>query len=311
MSVILVLIGVVLMVLPGHVAPRARVLSASEWGWLNRVILTVGFTAVQLGLVLVAAPTILRSVGLEAVADACHWLLGPMVFGGAPVGWASGVASVALFTAGNVVRRRALRLQRAAHVEEWLGDHRDLGEVDLVTLPTDDVAAYATIGSPPQVVLSSGLTRALSPEELDAVIAHELAHLRNRHHRDLVLAAMIDATLGWIPGVRVSTATLRLSLERWADEAAAKRLGARDSIWRALLKTTEAMLGPTPAFTAASTLAARLEALAAPPSIPALGERLRLIMPLAGLAVVATASPLVWSVYTHHSVLGIVGFCPF
>src|ERR671911_54871 len=158
--------------------------------------------------------------------------------------------------------------------------------------PTDAVVAYATPGSPAQVVVSRGLTKALGSDELDAVISHELAHLRNRHHRDLVLAGVVDATFGWIPGLRASTAALRLSIERSADEEAAERLGAREATRRALLKTTETMLSPVPAFTAAFTLLARLEALALPPPDPSIQRRAATFAPLAGLAVVAAVGQI-------------------
>lgn len=129
------------------------------------------------------------------------------------------------------------------------------------------VVAYATPGSPSQVVVSRGLARVLGADELDAVVRHELAHLRNRHHRDPALAAVVDAALGWVSGLRASTAAARLGIERSAEEEAAERPGAREATRRALLKATETMLAPVPAFTAVLTLLARLDALATPPPI--------------------------------------------
>jgi Zn-dependent protease with chaperone function len=160
---------------------------------------------------------------------------------------------VALFSVAGVIHRRTRRLQRAARIDEWVGEHRQLPEATLVVLPIDAVVAYATPGSPSQVVVSRGLTRVLRADELDAVVRHELAHLRHRHHRDLALAAVVDAALGWIPGLRASTAALRLGIERSADEEAAERPGAREATRRALLKATETMLAPVPAFTTALT----------------------------------------------------------
>lgn len=42
-------------------------------------------------------------------------------------------------------------------------------------------------GRPPRVLLWDALLRALAPEELQAVVAHELAHLRLAHHRQRLL----------------------------------------------------------------------------------------------------------------------------
>lgn len=311
MSAVLALAGLGLLVLPGVAASRARHLRPSEWRRLNRIAIGLGVVVVQLGLLLVAVTMLLGAAGVESVAHACHHLLGPVLPGGAVTGWASALASLALFAVACATHRRSRRLQCASRVEEWLGEHRQLPDVMLVVLPTDAIVAYATPGSPPQVVVSRGLTRALEADELDAVVRHELAHLRNRHHRDLALAAIVDATLGWIPGLRASTAALRLSIERAADEEAAERPGAREPIRRALLKTTETMLGPVPAFTAALTLLARLDALATPPPDPSLRQRAAVFAPLAGLAAVAASGLLWWGVVSHHILLDMVGFCPF
>ncbi len=311
MSAVLVLAGLGLLALPGVAASTARFLHPSEWGRLNRVALRLGYAVVQLGLVLTAAPTVLRAAGVHSVADACHEVLGPVLPGGAITGWVTATASVTMLLADRVVRARALRVQREAWIEPWLGDHRSLHDATVVVLPADAVVAYATPGSRPQVVLSSGLADALSADEFDAVVAHELAHLRNLHHRDLVFAAAVDATLGWFPGVRASTGAFRLSIERWADEEVAQRPGARDAVRRALLKTTETMLGPVPAFTAAFTLLARLDALADPPPKPHLRLRATVFGSLVGLPLVAAFCLLAWSIYTPYSVLGLAGFCPF
>jgi len=71
------------------------------------------------------------------------------------------------------------------------------------------------------------------------------------------------------------------------------------------------MLGPVPAFTAAFTLLARLDALATPPLEPSLGQRAMVFAPLAGLAAVAGSGLLGWTVVTHHSIHDMLGLCPF
>jgi hypothetical protein len=110
--------------------------------------------------------------------------------------------------------------------------------------------------------------------------------------------------------LRASIAALRLSIERSADEEAADLPGAREATRRALLKTTTTMLGPVPAFTAAFTLLARIDALAMPPTNPSLRQRIVAFAPVAGLAVAAAVGLLACSVLTNHSLLHIVGDCP-
>ena len=311
MSAVLMLAGLGLLALPGVSAPIARHLRPHEWRRLNRIAIGLGVVVVELGLVLAAVPTVLGAAGVESVAHACHHLLGPVLPGGPVTGWASATASLAVFAVAFVVHSRVRRLQCAARIEEWLGEHRRMPGAMLVVVPSDAVVAYAIPGSPPQVVVSRGLVSALAADELDAVVRHELAHVRNQHHRDLALAAVVDATLGWMPGIRASTAVLRLSIERAADEEAAEQPGARETIRRALLKTTETMLGPVPAFTAAFTLLARLDALATPPPDPSLRQRAAVFAPLAALGAVAASGLLGWAVVSHHMLLDLVGLCPF
>ena len=196
MSTVLLLAGLGLLALPGIAAPAARHLQPTEWRRLNRIAIGLGLAMVQLGLVLTAVPVLAGAAGVEHIAHECHHLLGPVLPGGAVTGWASATASVALFSVAGVIHRRTRRLQRAARIDECVGEHRQLPEATLVVLPIDAVVAYATPGSPPQVVVSRGLTRVLRADELDAVVRHELAHLRHRHHRDLALAAVVDAALG-------------------------------------------------------------------------------------------------------------------
>jgi Zn-dependent protease with chaperone function len=310
MSAVLLVTGLALLVLPGVAASLGRHLEPSEWRRLNRMAIRLGFVMVALGPLLAAVPLALETAGIEAVADVCHHLLGPAAPGGAMVGWASLGIIVALSAAAGAAHRRSRCLQRAARIERWFGDHTRLSDATLVVLSTDAVVAYATPGSPAQVVVSRGLTKALGPDELDAVVRHELAHLRNRHHRDLVFAGVVDATLGWIPGLRASTAALRLSIERSADEEASDLPGAREATRRALLMTTATMLGPVPAFNAAFTLLARIDALATPPAEPSLRRRIVAFAPLAGLVVAAAVGLLGCSLLTDHTLLHLVGDCP-
>src|SRR3546814_9648770 len=100
--------------------------------------------------------------------------------GGSFSGWVSAIGFVALVLRCHSARTNVQRLQRDARIESWLGEHHELDAGELVILPTAEVLAYAAPGPPAQVVISEGLASALSPEELDAVVRHEMAHLRHR-----------------------------------------------------------------------------------------------------------------------------------
>ncbi len=122
--------------------------------------------------------------------------------------------------------------------------HRDL--VDLVAtrnplLKGIDVVghdlpvAYCLPGLRPRVVVSSGALRALSSDEVDAVLAHEQAHLDQRH--DLVVLPFIalDGTFPALPALRTAAGEVELLVEMLADDRAA-RSHDRATLARALYK---------------------------------------------------------------------------
>src|SRR3546814_12301209 len=82
MTALLVAAGVGLIVLPGTLVRRWDRLRPSEWTRLNRASLWLGLWAVRAGLLLSAAPTVLRAAGIEHAAAACHELFGPVLPGG-------------------------------------------------------------------------------------------------------------------------------------------------------------------------------------------------------------------------------------
>jgi hypothetical protein len=269
----------------------------------------LGLGSTGLGLLSIAAPTVLRSAGVHAAADTCHRMLGPAAPGGAATGWVSAAAAIVMVAVTRRTRRQAVRAQRATRIESWLGQHHQRDGAVLVVLPTAKILAYAAPGDPPQVVVSEGLTDALSDHELDAVIRHELAHLRHHHDRYLVTAVVVETVLGWMPPLRRSAGTLRLSVERWADEEAAQPPGTRSAVRSALLSTTTAMLAPQLAFTAVATLLARLDALGTAAPDPTWRLRVKAITPPIGLATAMAASAIAWSA-SSHSILGLLHTCP-
>lgn len=310
MTLALALVGLVLLALPGLAARAGRHLQPVEWSRLSLLAVWFGFRAIQLSFGLTAVPTVLGTLGLTSVADACHRVLGPAVPGGRVTGWAAALLFSAMTVRARQLRRRAIAAQQEARIERWLGDHRPMDTATLVVLPCAELLAYAAPGSPAQVVISEGLVDTLQPDELQAVIEHELAHLRHGHSRHLAFVEVVEGTLGWIPGAQATAAAIRLSVERCADEDACARVGIRDSVRRALQRVTETMLGPVPAFTAAWTISQRLVALAEDPPSPTVGQRLTVHVPVLALITVVVVSVALWSGYTHHSMLGIVGFCP-
>lgn len=128
--------------------------------------------------------------------------------------------------------------------------------------------AYTLGGRSGGVVVSRGLLSLLDGDERDAMLAHELAHLRLRHHRLLGFAQVVTATLGpAAPAVHQAASSLARELEVIADQAAASVIGDRGVVARALAKaalataTSPTAPTPTPAFGGHADLAYRLDRL--------------------------------------------------
>jgi len=267
MAASLLLSALGLLAVPGLLRPLARRLPPAEWAGLCVLLLATGAIAVEVLAVLVATPTVMRAVGLGEIADLCRQALGRLIPGGAPVGWAAlVVAAVVPVLAGREVlrMRRDRRLVKSGlALGECLAHHGHA----LLVVPSDRMVAFSVPGPAPQVVVSRRLARELTDSELTAVLQHELAHLRNRHHHFLLLASIVEGSLGLLGPVRRSAAALRAALERWADEQAARAsAGGRASVRSALLRVAAAMAAVEPrlaSFVTASTVAERLEALQA------------------------------------------------
>lgn len=87
--------------------------------------------------------------------------------------------------------------------------------------------AYCVPGLRSRVVVSRGTVASLAPEELDAVLSHEQAHVRARH--DLVLEAftVLQQAFPAVVTSQEALAEVRLLVEVLADRAAVRRHGAR------------------------------------------------------------------------------------
>lgn len=263
MSVVLIVSGLGLVLLPGFTRARGRRLVPSTWSWMCLVALIGGAALIEGALVLYAAPTVLRAIGTPALAALCQHLLNGLVPGGPVFGWLGAAASMTVavgIVIGIVKSRRTAQMVR---VESALGEHCAAGSCDLVVLPTDAVIAVSVPGSPRQIVVSQGLVHLLSDDEFATVVRHETAHLRHHHQRFLTSASAIEHAFWYLPLIRRSTRALRCGIERWADEEAMTASpDGRESLRTALLKVTSSFVQPgLAAFSGPETLLERLAAL--------------------------------------------------
>ncbi|HEV7824219.1 MAG TPA: M56 family metallopeptidase [Mycobacteriales bacterium] len=135
--------------------------------------------------------------------------------------------------------------------------HREV--VDLVGRPWErdggatvldhpGVAAYCLPGPRSRVVLTAGAVALLDDDELDAVLAHERAHVAERHDLVVLPFSAWATALPWIPGVRAARRSVTRLVEMVADDRACV---GRD---RAVLATALARVGTAGAHAPAGAL---------------------------------------------------------
>ncbi len=100
------------------------------------------------------------------------------------------------------------------------------GADDTVVLDHPIAAAYCLPSR--VVVVTSGALESLTAPELRAALAHEQAHLRQRHHLLLTGASACARALPFVPLLRGAAVELPRLVELAADDAAALRCGRRE-----------------------------------------------------------------------------------
>ncbi|WP_433088018.1 M56 family metallopeptidase [Dactylosporangium sp. CA-052675] len=114
----------------------------------------------------------------------------------------------------------------------------------VVMVPDATAGAFAVPGRPGHVVVTTGMRDLLTDRQFEALLAHERAHLAERHHR-LVriteLAVAAHPALWWV-GRHVD-----YLVERAADERAAAALGDRRTVAHAIGTAALAGTAPHPA----------------------------------------------------------------
>ena len=231
MTLFLVGVGLALLLLPGLAGSKVVHLRPAPWSRLYAISLVLGMTALLIGLLLHAAP-VLAALAHPDDPSATDDVIAHLSPGGVPGAMTSSVLAVLLayrLARGILRLHQGRRLSRAA---PDLGTHLRRTSHDLVVLPLSTSVAYSIGGKPSQVIVSEELVERLAPAELAALVGHEQAHLLNGHHHYLAVAALVEQAVGLVPLVRTGTMSLRVAIERWADEDAAGKDVARRALLR-------------------------------------------------------------------------------
>lgn len=266
-------------------------------GWTRRaprlaILCWYALSLSIIGSVLLAGVTAAVSATRDGgTARACHapshWPCAP------PTTPAGAVLAVVIAAAAlAVIARIAWCLARTcAAAGRRRGDQLDalavLGRADdRLGVTVIDHAAPAAYCLPGRVVVTTAALAALDDRGVAAVIAHERAHLSQRHHLMRTTAQALVQAFPHVRAFAVAREEIGRLAELAADDAAAKRSGPL-TVAAALLALAEAAPVPAPALTAGgTTAAARARRLIA-------GERplgpTRVLLGLAAAALVLSA----------------------
>ena len=158
---------------------------------------------------------------------------------------------------------RALAHSRG-HAERARVIGRRIDGVDAVVVDAPERAAYCVAGRPDTIVMTSAALDALTDRHLQAVLAHERAHLAGRHHHVLAFARALAVA---IPGVALFSTGARVIprlLEMVADDAAARSHGSQTLLDALLALSLDARVPQGAAAATGTDAQARAERLATP-----------------------------------------------
>lgn len=108
-------------------------------------------------------------------------------------------------------------------------------ELGAVIVRHREPAAYSLPGRGNRIVLTTGAIDALDASQMDAVIAHERAHLRGRHHLLVTVAGALVTAFPRVPAFRTAHEQVTRLVELRADDvasAAAHRLAVAAALLR-------------------------------------------------------------------------------
>jgi beta-lactamase regulating signal transducer with metallopeptidase domain len=230
-------------------APLLAIVTYLAAGW--SVVAALGLA----GLTLAVHGTALGG-GLSHLIGACVLRLratygtpGGATVAGLGLALAGAVAARTALTAMTHIRAAGRQALRHAQTARLVGHPEPAWGAVLVEHAQPH--AYCVAGRHPTVILTTGAVQALDPGQLDAVLAHERAHLAGHHHRLLALARIGRMVLPFLPLMRDADEQVARLVELHADDAAAQ---ARDP---RLLATALVVLAtaasPAPALAAAAT----------------------------------------------------------
>jgi Zn-dependent protease with chaperone function len=238
-------------------ASRAPRLALGLW-----LVLSLSWiAAISLAVLAAATPFALTWSGSGADAVTSH-ATGLLAADGAGLLLAAAApAWAAVCVAGGLTRARRERRAHAAFLETAGRPDQTLGAV---IVDHNAPAAYSLPDRCHRIVISTGTLAALGPAQLQAVLAHERAHLRGRHHLLVATASAMQRAFPFVPLLAQAATEVAILAEMAADDAAAGRHEPAD-LAAALVILATARSRPAVLTASGPAATARIQRLLSPP----------------------------------------------
>lgn len=233
--------------------------------------------------------------GVKALIAACLNLVQAIDANDAGAGLIviAGASTLALTRLGWVaVRRRRKRNHWLIRHRRWLlsqASRRTIDREDFWLVHDPLPRAYCLPGRGEDIVVSVGGLERLTRRELQAVLAHERAHLRGRHHLLTTWARLLDRAFPGVPLLAAASVEISELVEWVADDHAAREVSP-NALAHALGRMAVPEGAPDPTLSIGGACPVRRVRRQIAPHEPSAGAALTL------LAVASTAAPLVLAV---------------
>ncbi len=243
---------------------RSPRLGIAVWQALSVSVLL----AIALGGAALMIPTVQLGQGLADLLRACGTAVRAQYAtpGGAAVSTLGVVLLVGTLSRAVHCLARELTLTsrgRRRHLDVLALIGRPEPGLGVVVIEHGTAAAYCLPGRGRQVVLTSAALAALDADQLAAVLAHERAHVRGRHHLVLAGARGLQRAFPVLPCFGLAQVAVARLIEMLADDEATRRC-PRLTVATALVALAGSAV-PSPALSASGpTASARVRRLAAP-----------------------------------------------
>ncbi|MUL82211.1 MULTISPECIES: M56 family metallopeptidase [unclassified Mycolicibacterium] len=197
------------------------VVATALFAWVAALVILI--TGAAHSLVTHTAPTFC----VETLGIASAVTLPPTVATALVVALLLVTAAVATNTTHRViVTLYRTRRANCQHVEAVRIIGRPTDHDGVVAITAEQPTAYCVSGGGQSaIVVTTAVLELLNPPALAAVLAHERAHLRGRHHHIIATLSTLAAALPRLPLMRAAARSVPALLEMCADDAATRKHG--------------------------------------------------------------------------------------